>query len=343
MQLTEPQQDRARGCLVGAGVGDALGVPYEAMPPIPELKPAMLGGGLGHYRPGEWSDDTQMLTVVGSVAATGTDLTSRTAATELAKGWIHWSAGGATDMGIQTRRVLAGARQRMRFGASAGRAIIDASAYLHETSGRTAGNGSLMRTAPVALAYLDDAEGCAAAAMAVSELTHFDPLAGQGCAIWCELIRRAVMGEDVSPIAAADEVLGEHEECAGEWGDLLDEAMRKPPAAFAHNGYVVDALQGALSAVTPMLEALHAGIVPGTVMFRDALTRAIRGGGDTDTVAAIAGALAGAIAGFEAIPEAWVNRANGWCYAPRRNGRPDHMTIGATGLALMADRIVKAS
>lgn len=77
MKLTPDQQDRARGALVCAGVADALGVPYEAHPPLPSRAvPQMLGGGLGHYNPGEWSDDTQMLTVIGTVAELRTDLTT---------------------------------------------------------------------------------------------------------------------------------------------------------------------------------------------------------------------------------------------------------------------------
>ena len=54
-----------------------------------------------------------------------------------------------------------------------------------QRTGRTAGNGSLMRTAPVALAYLDDEAALVEAARAVSELTHYDPEAGDACVLWC--------------------------------------------------------------------------------------------------------------------------------------------------------------
>ena len=63
------------------------------------------------------------------------------------------------------------------------------SAALHKLTGRTAGNGSLMRTAPVALAYLDDEAALAEAARAVSELTHYDPEAGDACVLWCLAMR----------------------------------------------------------------------------------------------------------------------------------------------------------
>jgi ADP-ribosylglycohydrolase len=75
---------------------------------------------------------------------------------------------------------------------SAGVALA-ASAALHERTGHTAGNGSLMRTAPVALAYLEDPAGLAEAAMALSKLTHFDPVAGEACVLWCLAIRHAIL------------------------------------------------------------------------------------------------------------------------------------------------------
>ena len=74
----------------------------------------------------------------------------------------------AKDVGIQTSSVLRTARW---LGLNAHTAR-EASAALHERTGRTAGNGSLMRTAPVALAYLDDEVALVEAARAVSELTH---------------------------------------------------------------------------------------------------------------------------------------------------------------------------
>ena len=63
----------------------------------------------------------------------------------------------------------------------------------HEITGRTAGNGSLMRTAPLALAYLDDEAALVEAARAVSELTHFDAEAGDACVLWSLAIRHAIL------------------------------------------------------------------------------------------------------------------------------------------------------
>ena len=64
---------------------------------------------------------------------------------------------------------------------------------MHERTGRTAGNGSLMRTAPLALAYLDDEAALVEAARAVSELTHWDPEAGDACVLWSLAIRHAIL------------------------------------------------------------------------------------------------------------------------------------------------------
>jgi ADP-ribosylglycohydrolase len=260
MQLTPQQLDRARGALVCAGVGDALGVPYEGRPPLPAPNvPLMRGGGLGNYKPGEWSDDTQMLTVIGAVALRTPRLTEPKALSNIARGFLYWSRDGATDMGVQTSAVLSRARVLLaRDSALTPReALLSASEHLHMETGMTAGNGSLMRTAPVALCYLTDPEGCAQAARAVSALTHFDPLAGDACAIWCELIRRAVMGEELTPHLAARQVLSSED--YGQWDPWLEEAMRGEPTQFSNNGYVVSALQAALSAVMPLLQKFWEG------------------------------------------------------------------------------------
>ena len=90
---------------------------------------------------------------------------------------------------MQTRSVLTRAG---RHGITAQTARAE-SAALHNLTGRTAGNGSLMRTAPVALAYLDDEAALVQAARSVSELTHYDPEAGDACVLWCLAIRHAVL------------------------------------------------------------------------------------------------------------------------------------------------------
>ena len=71
MKLTTLQKDRAAGVLLGQAIGDALGVPYEFGPKIAPGQAQMIGGGLGPYAPGEWSDDTQMAVCIAEVTASG--------------------------------------------------------------------------------------------------------------------------------------------------------------------------------------------------------------------------------------------------------------------------------
>src|SRR6476620_3830311 len=104
MELTTGQCDRAAGVLLAQACGDALGVPYEFSRP-PAGEPQMVGGGLGPYAPGEWSDDTQMALCIARVAARG-DLTSAEAMDEVAAAFEAWLRGGASDVGTQTRVVL---------------------------------------------------------------------------------------------------------------------------------------------------------------------------------------------------------------------------------------------
>mgnify|MGYP000912413489 FL=1 len=99
--------DRAAGVLLAAAVGDALGVPYEFAPTI-SGEPRMLGGGLGPYAPGEYSDDTQMAVCIAEVAATGADLTTPEALDAIADRFLAWRHDGATDIGYTTSAALRG-------------------------------------------------------------------------------------------------------------------------------------------------------------------------------------------------------------------------------------------
>ena len=188
MHLEPKQVDRAAGALLGAAEGDALGVPYEFGCRALGEQAEMLGGGLGGIAPGQWSDDTQMACVIARVAATDADLRSEQALDKIAEGFLKWYDGNPPDVGVQTRRVLSGTGPG---GAAAARMRLVAR-QLHEGTGRTAGNGSLMRTSPVALAHLGDTDAIVEAARAVSALTHHDPMAGDACALWCVAIDHAI-------------------------------------------------------------------------------------------------------------------------------------------------------
>ncbi|MEV0402078.1 ADP-ribosylglycohydrolase family protein [Actinoallomurus sp. NPDC050550] len=295
MMLTNEQRDRAAGVLLGAACGDALGVPYEFAERLPDTAvPEMIGGGLGPYAPGEYSDDTQMQVCVAEVAAMGGDLRSDAALDGIAERFLRWFHEGASDVGLQTSGVLAAAARA----GGLSRAMREASADLHRKTGRTAGNGSLMRTGVVALPYLADPAGLTEAARLVSSLTHFDDLAGDACVLWCSGVRRAVLDASLDGVREGLDLLPADRR--DRWASWLRDAETAPPSHFSPNGFVVPALQAAWSAV------IRAGSLP------DGLVAAVRAGNDTDTVAAIAGALLGARYGARAVPGTWREKVHGW-------------------------------
>lgn len=301
MTLSPDQIDRARGAVLGTAVGDALGAPYEfGCRAVGPNGPEMLGGGLGGFAPGEWTDDTTMAWCILDVAASHHDLRSDDALTEIARRFIRWYETGPADIGNQTRVILGDVGPD-----PTGAALTATSFDLHRRTGHTAGNGSLMRTAPVALRYLGDPEGLTEAARRISALTHYDRQAQDACALWSLAIRHAIVTGEFHLRAG----LAHLEPAAAEtWPVLIDEAEQREPGDFNPNGWVVTALQAAWSAIahTPIPEddpTRHLG---------DALDTAIRIGDDTDTVAAIAGGLLGARWGAASVPQLWRTTLHGY-------------------------------
>jgi ADP-ribosylglycohydrolase len=116
--------------------------------------------------------------------------------------------------------------------------------------------------------------------------------------LWCLGIRHAILTGDLDMRAQLPWIPAERRE---RWEHLIAEAEGRHPRDFAEqNGWVVRAFQAALAAVD------------GSTDLVDALERAVRGGNDTDTVAAIAGSLAGAVYGAAALPPGWRDLLHGW-------------------------------
>ncbi|MGN6608139.1 MAG: ADP-ribosylglycohydrolase family protein [Jatrophihabitans sp.] len=296
--LTPAELDRVRGVLLGTAAGDALGAGYEFGPPLPPSTPVeMRGGGGFAWAPGEWTDDTAMAVAIARVAADGHDLRTATAQDRVVRAWVEW-ARTATDVGNQTRAVLG---QVLEGTAAEARA---ASAELHRRTGHTAGNGSLMRTAPVALAHLHDVPALVEAASAVSALTHHDHEAGEACVLWCLAIRHGVLTGELDATVGLAHLAPDRAEV---WAARLEAAQRGRPADFERNGWVVEALQAAWCAIA----TTRSDGPPGDRL-RLALEAAVRGGRDTDTVAAIAGGLLGAALGASAVPDKWRDVLHGW-------------------------------
>lgn len=311
MELTAAQLDRACGVLLATAAGDALGAPFEFGAPLgPNVRVAIDDeiSRNSMWETGEWTDDTSMAIAIAEVAATGADLRDEAAQDAIVRRWHEWAHDpGTKDVGIQTRAVL-GAAGRQGLSAAAAR---EASTAEHQRSGKSAGNGSLMRTAPVALAYLDDEAGLVEAARAVSVLTHHEADNGDACVLWCCAIRHAVLTGELNARIGLDYL---DAAARTRWSTLLDAAERSRPADFTKNGWVVEALQAAWSAITttPVPEENPAVGVFRADHLRLALEAAVRGGRDTDTVAAIAGGLLGAAYGASAVPGQWRRRLHGW-------------------------------
>ena len=348
--LSDSQLDRIEGVLLGQAVGDAMGAPYEPGDIPFTGTPELLGGGFGDYAPGEWSDDTQMSLYIARVAATGADLTSREALDEIARGFCRWVAlDGASDVGVQTRRVL-GAVVDGRDEPGIAARMRAAAADLDAATRRTGGNGALMRNGIVGLTRLDDRRATAASARAVAELTHADPLAGDCCVIHAEMIRSAVMGPPwrggplpgaAAAMRALDLIPAERRRY---WRDLFDGGILsdsrclEPPSG---DGFTVHALGHATLALAfvnqiladrtarpagapgrgeaPTANEAPAGESRSARTRADRadriLVRALEASEDKDTVAAIAGALAGSHLGASALDPTWVEAIHG---LPRR-------------------------
>ncbi len=299
--LTPEQRDRAVGAVLASAVGDALGAPYEFGPAYDDDFVPEFGHGMGGEAPGGWTDDTAMAVPILQVLAAGGRIDDD-GVLAVVEGWVRWRAEDGRGIGIQISRVLAAVgpeRTESRL-----RAAADA---LHRAEGRSGGNGALMRIAPLALGYLDEADeaGLIEAAARLAALTHAEEDNAHASALWVLAVRRTILTGELD---VAAEVGRLPEPARPRWERIVDEALH--PARYPRdfrvdadgrsNGWGILAFQSALSAVA------------GARDLPDALERAVRGGGDTDTVAVIAGMLAGARWGAAQVPEHWRRDLHGW-------------------------------
>lgn len=306
---------RGLGALFGLAVGDALGTTLEfaRRPEIPFSPPLLgphqdiTGGGPFRLAPGQVTDDTQMATALTvSLMESGGFRADKVGAAYLA-----WSR-PAFDVGNQTRDAL----KRLEHGGAArdvGRATWLASGK------KAAGNGSLMRTAPIALFYQDDATRCREVAMQDSAITHFDPRCQLACAAYDAAIAAAVTrnaGHDAVMLVgiaraalgdARDAFIAAHGEFASEGRDAhdalagdLDLALAADPDLYGttvHLGTMAGYVRVAFRLA--FWQLVHAS------SFESAVIDSVNRGGDADTNGAIVGALLGAYHGRDAIPARW--------------------------------------
>jgi len=321
--------DRGVGALIGSMVGDALGAPFEfGLPgeyrqrfPQPEVGGTgeMVGGGGFGWAPGEFTDDSQMAIALAEslIAKNGID------PADLWQRWRAWAT-TASDVGIITRTALSHDQW------------TGAAATAHAGLGRSAGNGALMRTVAIGLWFAartqhaphdggDITDTTMRAAVQQAALTHHDPAAGWGAAIAAELVRRAILGAD--PIAELPDVIDRvPTDVAERFLTMLQPDWQPnsgPSADEPGNGSV----WGCLAQAVWALRHHHT--------FHDVVTAAIDLGGDTDTVACVAGALAGARHGMQAIPSRWVTYLHGSVHTPAGTERYDNAALQALAIRLL--------
>ncbi|MEZ0166809.1 ADP-ribosylglycohydrolase family protein [Kineococcus sp. LSe6-4] len=287
------RQHRVMGALVGSAVGDALGAPFEFGPPdafsarFPTaargVRTEMCGGGPLGWEPGEFTDDTQMALLLAQSLVAHRELDGA----DVFDHFRTWAQAGPPDIGVQTSAVLLSGLP------------WDAAAVEHVRAGhRAAGNGSLMRTTPAALFFAGAGrEATVDAARRQSALTHGDPAAGEGCALFHEALRALLEERDVD--AAVTETV-----------PLIAEPHREKWARTCHRDWTPDRATESNGAVWPTLgSALWA--LRNSRTFEEALRLVVDLGGDTDTVGCVTGALAGARAGITGIPVRWTSLVHG--------------------------------
>jgi ADP-ribosyl-[dinitrogen reductase] hydrolase len=276
-------QDRAVGAMLGLAVGDAVGTTLEFKARDSYLLLTdMIGGGPFKLEPGQWTDDTSMaLALAESLIACG-DLDP----SDLMQRFIDWRDNGAYsctgscfDIGMTVSSALS--RWKQTGDPLAG-----------STDPQSAGNGSLMRLAPVAVRYWRDREKLRAVAALQSRTTHGAREAVSACVAYAELLADAIAGEPRQSVLAPRS--GDY---AAKLGEILQGSWRgKARDQVASSGYVAHSLEAALWSIGR------------TDNFRSAVLTAANLGGDADTTGAIAGQLAGALYGASGIPKDWLRK-----------------------------------
>lgn len=270
--------ERAAGCLLGLAIGDALGTTLEfrsrdSYPPLTDI----IGGGPFKLRPGEWTDDTSMALCLAESLIAFPEFNEH----DLMDRFVRWRDRGENsvngrcfDIGVTTSNALD--RYLRTKNPIAGSARPD-----------TAGNGSLMRLAPVALRWFRDPDAAMAGARRQSATTHAAEAAVEACAYFAKLLvvgittgnKSAVLERASSPNSNVDAVAG------GSW--------KRNRNDIRSSGYVIDTLEAALWSVSQASS------------FEEAVLLAANLGDDADTVAAVTGQLAGSIWGMGGIPVRW--------------------------------------
>lgn len=277
--------DRYLGALLGLAVGDAVGTTAEfkargTFPPVTD----MVGGGPFELAPGQWTDDTSMaLCLAASLVECG-GFNARDQMNRYRR-WVidgyMSSTGRCFDVGLTVHDAL-------------GRYEDTGEPMAGSTDERAAGNGSIMRLAPVVLFFHPDNAAAIHHAAESSRTTHGATECVDACRLMASILCRALDGA-----AKDDALLGDASTFTG--APRIEAIARgdyraKAPAEIRGTGYVVQSLEAALWCV-------HT-----TDSFEAAVLRAVNLGDDADTTAAVAGQIAGGLYGRSGIPSRWLER-----------------------------------
>lgn len=264
--------NKIKGALYGLAIGDALGVTTEFLPKEDIQKKygsvrEIVGGGVFRFPKGGVSDDTDMTLCV----ARGILKKPHDPIEEIGDEFLDWYDGKPDDVGITIRTVLE---------------LYDGDwyeaaekAYEHYLNKRAGGNGTLMRCLPIALAY-NDIEFVEAISRAHSKMTHYESVADDACVIYNRIAYHVLRGKELKE-AIKDEIKG----------TIYESSLPGEKPTCHQSGYVVDSMRWALYWLL------------NSETYLDVIIGAANEGYDTDTVAAIAGGLAGLACGYDQLPK----------------------------------------
>ncbi len=285
-------KDRALGALLGLAVGDAVGTALEfEAPGAFEPLTDMVGGGPFHLRPGQWTDDTSLALCLADSLVQCKGFDPRDQMERYCRWWKDglWSStGDCFDIGNTTSAAL-------------DRFLTTGEPYAGSANARAAGNGALMRLAPVPIAYAASPRAAVAMAGESSRTTHGAKESIDACrylaGMLLGLIAGATKEQVLGPMYCPVDGLWDSEPLAPKVLAIAKGSFKtKQPPDIRGTGYVVACLEAALWAFAS------------TDSFRDAILAAANLGEDADTTAAVCGQLAGACYGRSGIPKPWIEK-----------------------------------
>ncbi len=280
--MTEPE--RFRGCLLGLAVGDALGVTLEFSTRGFAQLTDMVGGGPFDLRPGQWTDDTSMALCLAVSLLEKNGFNAEDQMQRYCRWWEGGylsSTGTCFDIGATVTAALR-------------RYLDTGEAFAGSSEKRSAGNGSIMRLAPVPMFYYPDEDAAVAHAAESSRTTHAHPECLDACRLLAGIILRALAGRSKEEVllGAAGTFSGAPKIVGLARGEYRDKAYER----INGSGYVVESLEAALWCFA---HADH---------FEDAVLAAVNLADDSDTTGAVCGQIAGAFYGEAEIPAKWLER-----------------------------------